>query len=196
MKALTTKPCPGDLFYIPAMNDAGAHGLVIGRYIELVETNVGHLIEVFEKFYTDPPSSRDDVDMSARLFRPIMCSFRFAEIPKWKVLFICPNYNRSQSNYETISFAFDCEIWTGGHTKAATQEEIRGLEQSICWRMPHVIFRVNAHLAGYFGPDDCYDHNNLPVTERADNPAAKEKVFNLAVAMDIRSKEWYKTKKR
>ena len=50
-----SKAKPGDCFYIPGMNKEGKSGVVIGRYIELTPTNVGHLIEVFAKFYTERP---------------------------------------------------------------------------------------------------------------------------------------------
>ena len=50
MKPLTSKAKSGDLFYIPAMNKEGKPGFVIGRYIELIPTNVGHLIEEFARF--------------------------------------------------------------------------------------------------------------------------------------------------
>lgn len=36
---------PGDLFHIPAMEKDGERGFVIGRYIDIVLPNVGHLIE-------------------------------------------------------------------------------------------------------------------------------------------------------
>jgi hypothetical protein len=87
MRRVSKNNKPGDLFCIPAIDNAGTYGLVMGRYIEHVQTNVGHLTEVFAKFYVSPPSLIENIDTSRRLFRPILCSFRFAEIPKWRVLF-------------------------------------------------------------------------------------------------------------
>ena len=89
------------------MNKARKFGFVIQRYIELVPKNVGHLVEVFARLYTERPQSIDDVDKCQRLFRPIMCSLRFAEIPQWRVLFSDPGYDKSHSDYNSIAIAFD-----------------------------------------------------------------------------------------
>lgn len=186
---------PGDLFYIPAMNEQGKFGFVIGRYIELVPTNVGQLIEVFARFYTEPPQSIDEVDKSQRLFRPIMCSLRFAEIPRWKILFSDPGYDKSQSDYDKIGIAFDIDLWIGGKSRSATKVELRNFEDSTCWRMHHIVFRVNAHLAGIFGPNERYDYHRVPKGQRIDAPTAKEKVFALAEEMDARFKNWAKEEK-
>ena len=67
---------------------------------------------------------------------------------------------------------------------------MKWLEKSICWRMHHIIFRVNAHLAGIFGPDDCHSYHRLPLEMRVDNPEAEAKVFALAQAMDEKFKIW------
>ncbi|WP_200953791.1 MULTISPECIES: Imm26 family immunity protein [unclassified Duganella] len=185
-----SKVKPGDLFYVPATNKECKSGFVIGRYIELVPTNAGHLIEVFARFYTELPKSIDEVDKSQRLFRPIMCSLRFEEIPKWKVLFSDPSYDTSQSDYGSIAIAFDTKLWSGGKSRSATKEELQEFEDSTCWRMHHIVFRVNAHLAGIFGPNDCYDYHRVPKGLRVDDPAAKEEVIALAEAMDARFKNW------
>lgn len=188
---------PGDLFYIPAINKAEDYGFVIARYIELIPTNIGHLIEVFEKFYLVPPTDIENVDTSRRLFRPIMCSLRFAEIPRWKVLFSDTGYDRSESNYENITFAFHNDLWIGGKEKIkpAYSAQLKEFEDSTCWRMFHIIFRVNAHLAGIFGPDESYDYHRVPTSLRLDNAAAKEKVIALAEALDKKFKLWEKEAK-
>jgi hypothetical protein len=190
MKPLTSKAKPGGCFYIPAMNKEGKSGFVIGRYIELVPTNVGHLIEVFARFYTERPQSIDEVDKSQRLFRPILCSLRFAEIPRWRVLFSDPGYDKIQSGYDGIAIAFDTKLWIGGKSRSTIKDELREFEDSTCWRMHHIVFRVNAHLAGIFGPNDRYDYHRVPKGQRVDDPAAKEKVIALADAMDARFKNW------
>lgn len=190
MKQLTSASKPGDLFYIPAFNKEGDYGFVIGRYIELVPTNVGYLIEVFAKFYTAPPKSIEEVDKSQRLFRPIMCSLRFAEIPRWKVLFSDPNYDKSQSDYDNIAIAFHMDLWVGGKSRSATPEELNGIEKSTWWRTHHIILRVNTHLAGIFGPNDCYDYHRVPKGGRIDDPGVLEKVIAVAEAMDERFKMW------
>ncbi|GJI98270.1 hypothetical protein RugamoR57_49880 [Duganella caerulea] len=195
MKPLTKNAKPGDLFYIPAMSEDGKPGFVIGRYIELIPTNVGHLIEVFARFYTERPQSIDEVDKSQRLFRPIMCSLRFAEIPRWKILFSDPGYDRSQSDYDNIAIAFDTELWIGGKSRSALKVELREFEGSTCWRMHHIVFRVNAHLAGIFGPNDWYDYHRVPKGQRVDDPQAKEKVIALADAMDAQFKTWEEEEK-
>jgi hypothetical protein len=195
MRPLTTKAKPGDLFYIPAKNRDGKSGFVIGRYIKLVPTNVGYVIEVFARFYTELPQSIEEVDESKRLFRPIMCSLRFAEIPRWKVLFSDPSYDKSKSNYANISFTFDTKIWIGGKSRSAIQAELSEFEDSTCWRMHHIVFRVNAHLAGIFGPNDRYDYHRVPKGHRVDDAAAKEKVFALAEAMDAQFNNWEEEEK-
>lgn len=195
MKPLTNKAKPGDLFYVPAMSNEGKSGFVIGRYIELVPTNVGHLIEVFARFYTEPPQSIDEVDKSQRLFRPILCSLRFAEIPRWKVLFSDPSYDKRQSDYDKIGIAFDMDLWIGGKSRKASKEELSNFEDSTCWRMHHVVFRVNAHLAGIFGPNDWYDYHCVPQGQRVDAPAAREEVIALAEGMDARFKYWEEREK-
>ena len=58
--------------------------------------------------------------------------------------------------------------------------------------MHHIIFRVNAHLAGIFGPNDCYDYHRIPKEQRVDDPSAKEKVIAVAEAMNERFQIWAK----
>ncbi len=181
---------PGDLFYIPAMNENGEYGFVMARAIEDVQPNVGYLIEVFAHFYTEPPKSLDEVDISQRLFRPIMCDTYFQDIPRWKILFNDPNYDKSQSDYDNITIAFVPYFWQGGNRIPASEEQMKGLENSTCWRMYHIIFRVNEHLAGIFGPDECYDYHRIPKEMRSEDPNAKAKVFALAQAMDEKFKLW------
>jgi len=195
MKALMSNVKPGDLFYVPAMNEEGKSGFVIGRYIELVPTNVGHLIEIFARFYTEPPQSIDEIDKSQRLFRPIMCSLRFAEIPRWKILFSDPGYDKSQSDYSNIAIGFHTKLWIGGKSRNSTMDELRNFEDSTCWRMHHIVFRVNAHLAGIFGPNDWYDYHRVPKGQRVDDPAAEEQVIALAEEMDARFKIWAEEEK-
>ena len=178
------------MFYIPAMTKEGTFGFVIGRYIELVPTNVGYLIEVFAKFYTEPPKSIEEVEKSQRLFRPIMCSLRFAEIPKWKILFGDSSYDKSHSDFDNIAIAFHDDLWIGGKDQPLPRGQLKEFEPSTCWRMHHIVFRVNAHLAGIFGPDECYDYHRVPKEERVDDPDAKAKVIALAEAMDEQFKIW------
>lgn len=190
MKLLNKNVNPGDLFYIPAIDKKGTYGIVMGRYIELVSPSAGDLIEVFSKFYTTPPGKIEDVDISERLFRPILCSFRFSEIPRWKILFSDILYEKSQSNYKNISFAYCSDLWKGGTVTPAKQTELIGIERATCWRMHHVIFRVNAHLAGYLGENDIYDYHRLPEGVRFDSPSAEAKVIDVAVKIDNLSKKW------
>ncbi len=184
MKLLSKNPAPGEVFYIPAIGKNGDIGFVIGRYIELIQPNVGHLIEVFVDFYTSAPETPPLISPTRRLFRPIMCSLRFAEIPRWKVLFTDPSYEKSQSDYDKISIAFPFDLWRGGKKRPARPEELQGLEDSTCWRMPHIIFRVNAHLAEYLGPHDCYDEEKIPKELRIGVPSATARVIDAAVAID------------
>ncbi|WP_025113503.1 hypothetical protein [Pseudomonas sp. H1h] len=192
MKMLGKSACPGDFFYIPAYGEMQQQGFVIARFIENVSGNLGYLIEVFERFYTTPPGTREDVDIRNRLFKPVLCSFRFSEVPKWRVLFSDPDYDRAQSNYDDIKFLFYSSLWVGG--KDIPQSQWSGslsiIEEAVCWRTLHLIFRVNAHLAGIFGADEPYDYDRLPNDLREDNPAAIARVVSLAQAMDDKFKAW------
>jgi hypothetical protein len=180
MKTLTA-PKPGDLFYIPALNASDEPGFVIARYIEFIPPALGHLIEVFGKFYTRIPVSISEIDTSKRLFRPIFCSMRFSGIPRWKILFSDPNYQKTTSGYDEIQFAFDSEIWIGGVSKPAKERQLTDIEPSICWRMHHIIFRVIAHLRGALAENEPMDYERLPNDLRVDSPVASERV-NKAVA--------------
>lgn len=190
MKLLNKNVKPGDLFYIPAINKQGIYGLVMARYIELVSPGAENLIEVFSRFYTVPPSKIEDVDISERLFRPVFCSFRFSEIPRWKILFSDASYEKSRSDYKNISFAYDSELWRGGAITPVKKTELAGIEHATSWRMHHIIFRVNAHLAAYLGPNDMYDYDRLPEDARVDSPGAEAKVIDVAVTIDNLSKQW------
>ncbi len=192
MKPLTQRAQSGDLFYIPAINKVGAYGFVMARYIELIQPNSGYLIEVFANFYEVPPKSFDEVDKSQRLFRPIMFDMYFKIVPKWKILFNDPSYDKSQSDYENITIAFYKDLWIGGNSKIkpANPGQLKEFEDSTCWRTHHIIFRVNVHLAGVFGPNDSYDYHRVPKGERVDDPEAQAKVIALANEMDNRFKVW------
>ncbi|MBV6286691.1 hypothetical protein [Pseudomonas aegrilactucae] len=180
---------PGDLFYIPAMSPENEVGVVVARYIEDVPGNVGALIEVFKKFYLNFPVGKDEVDMSERLFRPVLCSFYFSEVPRWRIFAHDRDYDRSASAYSEIVFEFVPYLWVGG-TKVWKGELNGGdeFEKSICWRTLHLIFRVNAHLAGYFSASDAYDYHKLPVSERVDNKKAIAKVIELAETVEVKLK--------
>lgn len=184
------KPEPGDLFYIPALNISDVNGFVLARYIEFIKPNLGYLIEVFEHFYTKPPEKKSDVDMSGRLFRPIFCSMRFSDIPKWKILFSDLDYDKSKSGYERISFAFDGSIWTGGVSKKVKSEQLINIEPSICWRMDHIVFRTIAHLKGLVQKNDVMDYHQLPTEYRVDNEIAKRRVREISELMDKKFKAW------
>lgn len=196
MKRLNTKSSPGDLFHIPAVNKDGKVGFVIARYIELLTPNVGYIIEVFAKFYTSLPSTLTEVDISRRLFRPIMIDMSFRYVPRWRVLFSDAAYDKSQSGYEQIAFAFYSEAWIGGVEFKMSREELAKFEESICWRTHHVIFRVNAHLEGIFNPDERYDHQRVPESKRFDNPAAFDDVVRVANLVEDNFKLWEKKKEQ
>jgi len=199
VKMLGKNARPGDLFYIPACRETDQQGFVIARLIENVPGNLGYLVEVFENFYVTLPSSREDVDIRNRLFKPVLCSFRFSEVPKWRVLFSDPDYDRTQSGYDAIKFLFHSSLWVGGKEIAKSQlgGSLSRIEEAVCWRTLHLIFRVNAHLAGVLGADEPYDHDRLPSDLREDNPAAIARVISLAQAMDEKFKVWAaETKKK
>ncbi|EDS4738650.1 hypothetical protein B0C58_004703 [Salmonella enterica subsp. enterica serovar Oranienburg] len=183
------KPEPGDLFYIPALNISDVDGFVLARYIEFIKPNLGYLIEVFEHFYTELPEKRS-VDTSSRLFRPIFCSMRFSDIPKWKILFSDPDYDKSKSGYERISFAFDGSIWIGGVSKKATPEQLINIEPSVCWRMDHIVFRTIAHLKRLVHKNDVMNYHQLPIEYRVDNEIAKRRVRDISEIMDKKFNAW------
>ncbi|PWN61204.1 Imm26 family immunity protein [Chryseobacterium viscerum] len=190
MKSLM-KPKPGDLFYIPSISQSNENGFVIARYIEFIKPNLGHLIEVFDHFYTEPPKSISDVDTSKRLFQPIFCSMRFAaDIPRWKILFGNPEYDKSESNYKDITFVFDRSLWVGGETKGIETDEMQNIEPSICWRMDHIIFRVLNHLKGFLSNDEVMDYDKIPMEYRQDNEIAQKRVNEIAEIMHDKFKSW------
>ena len=97
MKTLAN-PRAGDIFYIPAIDGSSRGGFVLARYIDAIG-KAGYLIEVFSKFYLVPPGKLSDVDTSQRLFRPIMCSMSFRNLPNWKILFHDSSYTKPQSSF-------------------------------------------------------------------------------------------------
>lgn len=195
MKLLNAAVKPGDLFYIPAIDKQGDHGFVIARYIELIKPNLGHLIEVFSRFYTAPPACLEEVDTSSRLFRPVMCSLAFQRMPRWKILFSDPGYDKSLSNYEDIAIAFHRELWKGGVCLPLEEKDYPAYEDATCWRMHHLVFRVHAHLAGLLGPDDGYDYHRLPENQRVDSLEADARVVDVETKIDQLSRTWTRSKK-
>ncbi len=190
MKQLKSDVKPGSVFYIPALSRDKQFGFVLARFIEHIESNAGFLIEVFSKFYTSPPKSLSEVEMRDRLFRPILCSMRFSEIPRWKVLFEDFHYDPCSSGYSDIVLEYYSDLWVGGNMvkkQLADQGFSQGtnaLEWATCWRMHHIVFRVNACLAGYFGRDEAYDNSKLPENMQVGNKEAGESVVLLAKKVD------------
>lgn len=193
MKPLTGTAKPGDIFYIPALNKDNSKGFVLARYIELLKTNVGYLIEVFETFYVKPPLSIAEVDTSTRLFRPVMFDMYFQYVPRWRILFNDPGYTKVQSNYAEISMAFYTKLWVGGNDLPLPPDGGRNFEDSICWTPLQVIFRVNAHLAGIFSPEERYDFDRVPKELDIDNIKAFEQVLTLANEIDSKFRSWERT---
>lgn len=196
------RPQPGDLFYIPAVNANGAHGFVMARHIEAVPPNIGDLIEVFYSFYTEPPGRIEDVDTSRRLFRPIMWdAYFFKPYPRWMILFSDPHYDKSQSDYDHIDFAFDSrrlsgEIWRGGRSVKVSPEVFESTEPPTCWSVDNLISRVIAHLAGIFNSAEQYDYHRLPEFLRMDKPVAYERIEALAIEMDQKFQAWQAEEKK
>ncbi|WP_158664902.1 hypothetical protein [Pseudomonas sp. SWI44] len=197
MKLLRNDAQAGDIFYIPAITPAGEVGFVLARFIEHVEHNAGALIEVFKKFYREPPKTLGQVDMTGRLFRPILCSMRFSEIPRWRILFRGEAYDRLVSNYRDITLEYHSDFRVGGvrHPKPVSEHGYASCspyEAATCWRMHHIVFRVNAHLAGYFGPNDSCRMSEIPEDMRIGNEVAEQKVLGLAKEVDGLFKKWAK----
>jgi hypothetical protein len=199
MKRVNKSIAPGDLFCIPALSKEG-EGFVVARFIDVVSGNAGYLIEVFKKFYKALPGSLADVDVSERLFRPVLCSFNFTDIPRWRVLFQDAAYEKAQSCFADIVLEFVPYLWVGGEKRPkGSVAEGKGLEPSVCWRTLHVIFRVNAHLAGIFKQDEPYDYHRLPAEMRVDDDAAVQAVIELAESVEqalaMKEAAWKKTAK-
>lgn len=193
MKPLDGRIAPGDLFYIPACDDDREPGFVIARYICEVEPNLGALIEVFDRFYTSLPATINEVDRSRRLFRPIMISGYFRKpFPRWKILFSDPGYDKSQSDYDNIGFAFrfSKELWLGNRIRPATDEELAAYEEAICWSADNIITRVIAHLTGVFGPEERYEYHRLPDCLKIHD---NKYVFidKLAIEVDEMFQKWH-----
>ncbi|MGH1517283.1 hypothetical protein [Chryseobacterium sp. JK1] len=189
MKSLM-KPKPGDLFYIPSINQLNENGFVIARYIEFMTPNLGHLIEVFDHFYTEPPKKISDVYTTKRLFQPIFCSMRFSGIPRWKILFSNPEYDKSESSYKNITFEFDGSIWMGGESIITENQELQNIEPSICWRMDHIILRVLYHLKGFLANNEIMDYDKIPMEYSMDNELTGEKILEMAKMTDNKFKSW------
>ncbi len=162
MNELNKKAKPGCIFYIPAISKRGEAGFLLARYIELLKPNVGYFIEVFDIFYLEPPTSFGQIDMSRRLFRPVMFDMYFQYVPRWKVLFQDAAYDRAQSNYSQIAIAFHTELWVGGKSLPLPPGAAKKFEGATCWSPYQIIFLVNAHLAGIFGPEERYDYHRVP----------------------------------
>jgi len=172
MKPLNNKVRPGDVFYIPTCDIDINPGFVLARHIEDVSPSIGSLIEVFGKFYTAIPNGKDEVDLSERLFRPIIWDmYFFKPFPRWKILFSDPSYDRSMSDYENIGIAFDQKLWLGGKIIDATKAEMAAYEPSICWSVENIILRTIAHNVGIFKSNDRYDYNLLPINLRFNDGA-------------------------
>jgi hypothetical protein len=171
---------PGDLFYIPAMNKLKEPGVVIGRSIDYSKA-VGHLVEVFDSFHAKPLDDLIDVRKIERLFRPVYCDLYFSPMPRWRIFHSDPNYDKEMSNYSAISIVFlDGDICTGDQSRSASQSELEKIEPATTWRMDHLIFRVNAHLAGIFKKDELFDYHKMPPEYRVDNEITKTQVYELA----------------
>lgn len=185
MKKVNKSITPGDLFCIPALSETDGEGFVMARYIDAVSGNAGFLIEVFKRFYKVLPGSVGEVDTSERLFRPVLCSFNFSEIPRWRVAFHDSDYKKSKSGYENIVLEFVPYLWVGGEKHPKNSKAAgKGFERSICWRTLHLIFRVNAHLASRFDSDEPYDYHKLNAAERVDDPDAVRAVIALAESVE------------
>ncbi|WP_248919641.1 hypothetical protein [Pseudomonas entomophila] len=136
-------------------------------------------------FYKELPECLEAVDVSERLFRPVLCSFNFAEIPRWRVLFQDDAYEKAQSSFADIVLEFVPYLWVGGEKRPkGSVAQGKGLERSVCWRTLHLIFRVNAHLAGIFKQDEPYDYHRLPADMRVDDDAAIQAVIALAASVE------------
>lgn len=156
---------PGDMVAIPTHDAKGRVGFVIGRNIDMWHGTP--LFEVFARFYEVPPNSLAEVDITARLFRPIMMLLVFGKnsLPseyKWRILFKDANYHRDQSNYQAIQIGYpnsgitEFDLWEGGTTRRVSEYEVNQVESPTLW-MPNAISRrVAGHLAGLLGPTEQY----------------------------------------
>jgi len=184
MKQLKKTALHGDLFCVPAIDKTEKHGFVIGRFIETTPENLGYLIEIFKKFYVTPPSSLKDVDRSERLFRPILTSLSFVNIPRWHVILHDPDYEKSQSEYNNIGFAFNTVLWLGGKDAPLPRNSDELYEPPTNWSPIQVIWRACLHLKGIFQADDVFEFTKIPQNMRINNPDISLKLIALAHEID------------
>lgn len=160
MALLRTKP--GDLFYIPACDKNNEVGFVLGRHID---SEAGlRIIEVFSRFYKEPPSTLKDVDLTSRLFRPIVCSLEFYKQTisnKWRVLYSDEAYDRELSGWSSITISMPLTNVTGNFFKkgkgySQKEESIEELEDSTIWMPINLSRRCSAYLSGIFEPNERY----------------------------------------
>ena len=126
-------------------------------------------------------------DLKIRIAIMSVILFAFVTFMVWNEKNIIKS-NYSSDNIDEIKISFDDEIWAGGKSSKATDRELAKHEPSICWRMDHLIFRVNSHLKGEFTADERYDYYRTQ--EKQDDPAAIAKVLELTKEMAKKFESW------
>ncbi len=187
----TIKTNPGDMFAIPTHTATGTIGFVIARHIGFHYNEP--LIEVFDKFYEAVPATRQQVDTTTRLFRPIMGCFYFGKFgdqkeKKWPILFQDENYHQDQSNYKDIQIGYPYsgatrfDLWQNGKMRSVGAKKVNSVEGATGWQPLHISMRAAHHLAGLIGPTDQYSLRNIYGTPPND---ANAHVFDAAFYRDL-----------
>jgi hypothetical protein len=150
---------PGDIFYIPVYQSDETMGFVLARHISYHSgLNVA---EIFSKFYTYLPLSIDQVDFSKRLFRPVFCSLEYYKTTtskKWRILFSDKNYEKSQSNYDSITIVSpEGEYFIKSKSFIGGKDELTTQEDTTIWMPLDLSIRASAHLNGFFGCNEKFD---------------------------------------
>lgn len=126
----TLKVNPGDVFAI-FLPEQGCY--MAGRV--LAETNLnGYLVDIFERRYPN----QDDIDpddLGDALFEPILLSFKFTFLEKWKIVkrHSGPHEDLLGDRVVKFGFALPPAIWENGQVRDATPEEVSTLNRPEVW---------------------------------------------------------------
>ena len=137
LKRLKVKP--GDVFCIP-LQEQGEY--VAGKVIS--ETNLnGYLVDIFAKRYSGPGEIDPD-DLGDTLFEPILLSFKFTFVDKWKIVKSGSGSNADGLEGRVIKFGFmhPPTVWENGTVRDATWEEVSALGMAEVWFPERLVRRI------------------------------------------------------
>lgn len=138
----TLKVNPGDVFSIPLQKQGCC---IAGRVIS--ETNLnGYLVDIFERRYP----SQDEIDpddLGNTLFEPILLSFKFLMLEKWKIVKRHSGAHEDLLQGRVVRFKFEHPpaIWENGQVREATLEEVSTLNRAEIW-FPERLVRLRLDI--------------------------------------------------